>query len=168
MAPQLGPIPTPALAMEIFGSWSHASVVSVDLPFFPGHLIAPTKMVDSMWVVYWLNHLISYGDSDDLAIMHTRSITQHRLLVSTGLLSFLQRVTPVRGLIMVLSRRPPHQTNIMYAIHDWLLEYLSLTLAKAIDPNLFIEGSSWYLSLGSFWSGIKLWVRLVSWTVVLI
>ncbi|KAG8917253.1 hypothetical protein FRC02_003263 [Tulasnella sp. 418] len=27
---------------------------------------------------------------------------------------------------------------------------------NAIDPHLFIEGSSWYLSLGSFWTGIKL------------
>jgi len=27
---------------------------------------------------------------------------------------------------------------------------------NAIDPNLFIDGSNWYLSLGSFWSGIKL------------
>ncbi|KAJ7688221.1 glycoside hydrolase family 43 protein [Mycena olivaceomarginata] len=27
---------------------------------------------------------------------------------------------------------------------------------NAIDPNLLIDGSSWYLSLGSFWSGIKL------------
>ncbi|KAF8208641.1 glycoside hydrolase family 43 protein [Mycena galopus ATCC 62051] len=27
---------------------------------------------------------------------------------------------------------------------------------NAIDPNLFISGSSWWLSLGSFWSGIKL------------
>ncbi|KAJ6620729.1 glycoside hydrolase family 43 protein [Mycena sp. CBHHK59/15] len=27
---------------------------------------------------------------------------------------------------------------------------------NAIDPNLFIDGSTWYLSLGSFWSGIKL------------
>ncbi|KAG8911907.1 hypothetical protein FRC02_003264, partial [Tulasnella sp. 418] len=27
---------------------------------------------------------------------------------------------------------------------------------NAIDPNLFIEGSNWYLSLGSWWTGIKL------------
>jgi len=27
---------------------------------------------------------------------------------------------------------------------------------NAIDPHLFISGSKWYLSLGSFWSGIKL------------
>ncbi|KAK0464704.1 glycoside hydrolase family 43 protein [Desarmillaria tabescens] len=27
---------------------------------------------------------------------------------------------------------------------------------NAIDPNLFISGSTWYLSLGSFWTGIKL------------
>ncbi|KAJ6512011.1 glycoside hydrolase family 43 protein [Mycena vitilis] len=27
---------------------------------------------------------------------------------------------------------------------------------NAIDPNLFIDGSAWYLSLGSFWTGIKL------------
>ncbi|KAG6831951.1 hypothetical protein H0H92_006552 [Tricholoma furcatifolium] len=26
---------------------------------------------------------------------------------------------------------------------------------NAIDPNLFIGGSTWYLSLGSFWTGIK-------------
>ncbi|KAG6907855.1 hypothetical protein DXG01_007119 [Tephrocybe rancida] len=27
---------------------------------------------------------------------------------------------------------------------------------NAIDPNLLIDGSNWYLSLGSFWTGIKL------------
>ncbi|KAF9534495.1 secreted arabinase [Crepidotus variabilis] len=27
---------------------------------------------------------------------------------------------------------------------------------NAIDPNLFIDGSNWYLSLGSWWTGIKL------------
>ncbi|KIM79694.1 glycoside hydrolase family 43 protein [Piloderma croceum F 1598] len=27
---------------------------------------------------------------------------------------------------------------------------------NAIDPHLFVSGSEWYLSLGSFWSGIKL------------
>ncbi|KAF5341510.1 hypothetical protein D9758_012580 [Tetrapyrgos nigripes] len=27
---------------------------------------------------------------------------------------------------------------------------------NAIDPNLYIEGSNWYLALGSFWTGIKL------------
>ncbi|KAG5724148.1 Arabinan endo-1,5-alpha-L-arabinosidase, partial [Termitomyces sp. T112] len=27
---------------------------------------------------------------------------------------------------------------------------------NAIDPNLYIEGNNWYLSLGSFWTGIKL------------
>ncbi|KAJ8515218.1 hypothetical protein ONZ45_g7343 [Pleurotus djamor] len=32
---------------------------------------------------------------------------------------------------------------------------------NAIDPNLIIDGSNWYLALGSFWTGIKL-LRLSS------
>ncbi|KAF9496069.1 glycoside hydrolase family 43 protein [Pleurotus eryngii] len=32
---------------------------------------------------------------------------------------------------------------------------------NAIDPNLIIDGSNWYLALGSFWTGIKL-VKLSS------
>ncbi|KAG8941270.1 hypothetical protein FRC04_004632 [Tulasnella sp. 424] len=31
----------------------------------------------------------------------------------------------------------------------------SSSLRKAIDPNLVIDGSNWYLALGSWWTGIK-------------
>jgi len=40
--------------------------------------------------------------------------------------------------------------------HGLVTSSTSGTGYNAIDPHLIISGSSWYLSFGSFWSGIKL------------